>query len=140
MGELPQEIKSELDHIRATLENLDAAVKRPQKGVIESAAIGTFLHNFYTGMEHVIRHTLRAHNVPLPESETWHKDLLELALQETILSEETVEYLYEFLGFRHFFVHGYAQMLQEPKLISLANNANKAWERFLTDIREFYRL
>ena len=89
-------------------------------------------------MEHVTKQALRARDVPLPESETWHKDLLELALQEAVLSEESVEHLYEFLGFRHFFVHGYALMLQEAKLMSLANSANELWRRFLADIRKFY--
>lgn len=138
MADFPPEVRTELDNIRTTLQNLDLAVRRPERGIVESAAIGTFLHNFYSGMEHVVKQTFKLHSIPLPDSETWHKDLLELSLRENVLSEATVENLYEFLGFRHFFVHGYAVMLQESKLTSLANKASDVWESFLSDIQQYY--
>ena len=139
MAEFPEQIQAEVENINLTLNNLEITLDKEHKGVIEFAAIGTFLHNFYTGVEHIIKQTFRLHNLPLPDSETWHKDLLEKSLQENILSEITVEYLYKFLGFRHFFVHGYALMLNESKLLYLAEDVDRAWTMFLEDMRHYYR-
>ncbi len=53
-------------------------MEREEKTVIELAAIGTFLHNIYNGIENILKQIIVAKNVEMPMSGTWHKDLLNL--------------------------------------------------------------
>jgi hypothetical protein len=45
MDKLAQEIAAEKEHIEKTLSALSEALNRPEKTIIELAAIGAFLHN-----------------------------------------------------------------------------------------------
>jgi uncharacterized protein YutE (UPF0331/DUF86 family) len=47
---------------------------------------------------------------PVPLSESWHKDLLDLSVDRQIISSELSKKLDEYRAFRHFFVHGYGIM------------------------------
>jgi len=106
-------------------------MERSPKTVIELAAIATFLHNVYNGIENVLKHVFKSKHIELPTSDMWHKELLELSVSNDILSEELSDNLYEYLAFRHFFVHGYGFMLDELQLQRLAGNISKVWKTFL---------
>ena len=114
MDELFREVEAEKEHILATLQALKEALERKEKTVVELAAIATFLQNAYNGIENVLKRTLKH------ISESWHKDLLDLSVNHQIISSELSRRLDEYRAFRHFSVHGYGIMLDEEKLIPLA--------------------
>jgi uncharacterized protein YutE (UPF0331/DUF86 family) len=86
---------------------------RTEKTVIELAAIATFLHNIYNGIENILKQILISRGINVPKSDKWHKDLLNRSLSSGIISEELTNKLYKYLTFRHFFVHAYGFMLDE---------------------------
>jgi hypothetical protein len=49
-------------------------------------------------------------------------------------STEMSAELYEYLAFRHFFVHAYGFMLNETKMTPLVTNVSDIWQRFLSEI------
>ncbi len=134
---LPKEILAEKENIEAALSNLKEAMAREEKLVIELAAIGTFLHNIYNGIENILKQILKAKDVKIPKSYTWHKDLLDLSVSLGVISERLSDELYEYLTFRHFFVHGYGFMLEEGPLEDLANNIPEIWPQFLLEIEKY---
>jgi uncharacterized protein YutE (UPF0331/DUF86 family) len=139
MDNLSKQIMAEKENVETVLGNLKEAMTRKERSVIELAAIGTFLHNIYNGVESILKQILIAKNVEIPKSDTWHKELLNLSLSTGIISEKLSEELYEYLTFRHFFVHAYGFMLDEVQIEDLATNIPNVWSQFLFEIDRYYR-
>jgi len=139
MDNLSKQITAEKENVEMVLSNLKEAMARKERSFIELAAIGTFLHNIYNGMESILKQILYAKNVEIPKSDTWHKDLLNLSVSTGIISEKLSEELYEYLTFRHFFVHAYGFMLDEVQIEDLATNIPNVWSQFLFEIDKYYR-
>lgn len=137
MDELNKEILAEKELILETLGSLDEALKRKEKTVIELAGISTFLQNAYNGIENILKRIFMYREIPIPDTETSHKDLLDVSVEHKIITEDLMHELDRFRGFRHFFVHGYVIRLEEEKLIPLALDLRKVWERFETEINIF---
>lgn len=93
--------------------------------------MATFLHNIYNGIENILNQMLKAKGVRVARSETWHKDVLEAAVHHSIVSESLADRLYEYLTFRHFFIHGYGFMLDDAQLRPLADDIGGIWEQFV---------
>ncbi|HEW78915.1 MAG TPA: hypothetical protein ENH34_02965 [Phycisphaerales bacterium] len=138
MDKLPRQILAEKESVEIALSNLKGAIARKEKTIIELAAIGTFLHNIYNGIENILKQILKAKDVEVPKSDTWHKDLLNLSLSMGIISEGLSDELYEYLTFRHFFVHAYGFMLEETHLEDLADNIPETWAQFLSEAENFF--
>jgi len=122
MDNLSKQILAEKENIEIALNSLDKAMERKERSVIELAAIGTFLHNIYNGIENILKRILKSKDIAISKSDTPHKDLLNLSVSLGIISEDLSEKLYEYLAFRHLFIHGYGFMLEENRLINLVNN------------------
>lgn len=133
-AELKEKIAAEIQNVQISLANLEEVERREERSVIELAASATFIHNVYNGIENILVQILKSQKIMLPKSATWHKDVLQLTSEKEILSKPLAEELYEYLAFRHFFVHAYGFMLDETKVAPLARNVHNVWERFQTDI------
>jgi len=128
-------LKKSASTIRCELWRKRCAEKR--RTFVELAAIATCLHNAYSGMENLLKRVIKHLKVSLPDSATSHKDLLELAVAQKIISQELLENLDEYRAFRHFFVHGYGILLQEAPLQPLAQNLPEVWNRFASELDAF---
>ena len=82
---------------------------------------------------------MKEKNIPLPEGGSWHKDLLKIAVENKIISKETVIKLGEYLAFRHFFSHAYALDLYAEKLEPLVENMKDVYSAFKKDISEIIK-
>jgi len=134
LNDLLREIQVEKEHISNTLLALWECLQREEKTVVELAAIATFLQNTYNGIENILKRILKFKKVYIPSSESSHKDLLDLSVEQHIISMELSKKLDEFRAFRHFFVHGYGIMLDEDKLIPLAEKVPKIWEQLESEL------
>ncbi|KPQ41765.1 MAG: hypothetical protein MPEBLZ_03683 [Candidatus Methanoperedens nitroreducens] len=137
MDDLHRRILAEKENVEMALSNLNETMARNPKTFIELAAIGTFLHNIYNGIENILKQTLKSRNIEIPKSGSWHKDLLEISVSQGIISELLSDQLYEYLTFRHFFVHAYGFQLEESHLEVLANNIPDIWLKYLHEIDDF---
>jgi len=137
MVDITRQVAAEKENVEKALSNLRDAMGRREKSVVELAAIATFLHNIYNGIENILKQVLRAKGTEIPKSDTWHKDLLNLSVSLGIIPEKLSDDLYEYLTFRHFFVHAYGFMLEEAHLENLANNITNVWLQFLSVINKY---
>jgi len=56
-----------------------------------------------------------------------------------IISGGLSDELYEYLTFRHFFVHAYGFMLEETHLEDLSVNIPQIWSQFLSEVETFLK-
>lgn len=137
MDELLQEIEAGKEYILDTLQALKKALRRRGKDIVELAAIATFLHNTYNGIENILKRLLKFKGISISPSESWHKDLLDLSVGNQIISLKLSKRLDEYRAFRHFFIHGYGVMLEREKLIPLAENLPDVWKDFESELDKF---
>ncbi|MGH7450487.1 MAG: hypothetical protein ACRENG_04025 [bacterium] len=140
MAEIQQEMAVEKERIEGTLEALQKTLRRKRRTFVELAAIATCLHNAYSGMENLLKRVLQHLNIPLPHTATSHKDLLSLAVEHKMISQELSEALDEYRVFRHFFVHGYGILLSEAPMQPLAQNLPNVWNRFESELDGFVKM
>ena len=136
MNELIKEFQAEKEHILKTLQALKEAMDRKTKNIVELAAIATFLHNAYNGIENLLKRILKFKGKLIPASESWHKDLLDLSVKNNIITLELSKKLDEYLAFRHFFIHGYGVALDKEKLLPLAENLSDLWNEIESELEK----
>jgi len=107
-----------------------------QLSELELAGVAALLHNFYNGLENVLKQTLKAKNIIIPEGSSWHRDLLLTVGQNNILSGNLITELTHFLAFRHFFSHAYALDLFPDRLIPLVEKALNIFQQFKSEINK----
>ncbi len=134
MAKLSEKILVEIDNITVVLDELGRTIDKADKSIAEIAGMGTFLHNFYTGAENILKQILHDKKVSIPGSGSWHKELLEKAVEHRIITEGTKSKLGKFLVFRHFFVHGYGTMIDENEIKPLAQLAPEVFSDFKMEI------
>ena len=139
MDKLRKQILAEEENVEIAFGNLKQTIEREEKTVIELAAIGTFLHNIYNGVENILKQIIVANGGELPMSGTWHKDLLNLSVSMGIVSEELSDELYRYLTFRHFFVHAYGFMIEETQMEDLVNDIPEIWSQFLSETENYLK-
>lgn len=138
MVSFSQKIIAEIENVKSTLLKLHPVLEVENKDFPELAAIATILQNFYNGVENILKQILLSKNIIVEKSDNWHKDLLEKVDKHTIISEQLKHQLYEYLIFRHYFIHSYAICLEETQLLTLTDKLEKVWSQFLFEIRPYF--
>ncbi|MEA1869780.1 MAG: hypothetical protein U9N09_06520 [Euryarchaeota archaeon] len=137
MDELLREVQAEKEYVLDTFQALNEALQRKEKTVVELAAIATFLQNMYNGMENILKRVLKFKRISIPASASWHKDLLDLSVNNQIISLELSKRLDEYRAFRHFSIHGYGVLLDKERLMPLADGLPNLWKDFEFEIATF---
>ncbi|MBN2856910.1 MAG: hypothetical protein JXN63_00765 [Candidatus Delongbacteria bacterium] len=141
-------MKEFMDNVRLKLEieieNIDSVIQilleqlgKKDRSKLELAGIATYIHNFYNGIENILKQILKTKNISIEGSAYWHKELLEKAIKHKLISENLAEILSEFMSFRHFFVHSYSFILNEKKLDQLHKKVFNTYEEFKKEIQPF---
>ena len=125
------------ERIRSELENIEEVVTRVRRAVEATAgdsvdsdlywdATALNLHDFYTGLERLLRHIAAEVDGHVPAGAEWHQELLrQMATQlprirPAVFSKETIKRLDEYLRFRHVVRHVYAFEFDPQRIRPLA--------------------
>jgi hypothetical protein len=83
---------------------------------------GATVHFYFTALESILERVARALDQEVPGGERWHLELLSQGTVEVpgvrpaVLPRSLLPELSSLLGFRHFFRHGYAAVLEEERV------------------------
>ena len=108
--QLREYCEAEFENIDTVVFQLFSIVEAEKTGysTAELAAIATFIHNCYNGIENILKRILSFNQIEMKETPTWHKDLLKTSLDIGIVTNDLYSSLSDYLSFRHFFVHAYS--------------------------------
>ena len=137
MASVKNKVLAEIENIERVLIELEKAKSKHTKELVVLVGIGAFLQNIYTGMENILKQILLHQKISIPESPTWHKDLLNLAAENHFISKETVNKIGKYLFFRHFFTHAYGFLIDEEKLKPLMDDISEVYSEFKREINEY---
>lgn len=93
MASLREKINAEMENVSIVLEELKKIKDKPNKTPVELAGVGTFLHNIYNGVENILKQILGSCGIQIPDSDSWHQDLLIQAEDRGIITEATEKQL-----------------------------------------------
>ena len=133
--ELSEDVLDEEKAIEETLERLSEIRTKfdPQKkDYLVEPAMGTYLMNFYNGVENILKRIAKGYYLTMPKGENWHRELLALSSNPplgkiAVFNHEIVERLHIYKNFRHRFISGYGFQLKGEKMMELANNIDQLW-------------
>ena len=134
MASTRNKVLAEMENITKVLIEVEKEKGRPDKELVVLVGIGAYLQNIYTGMENILKQILVHRKIPIPNTSTWHKDLLNLAVEHKVITKGTADKVGKYLFFRHFFAHTYGFLLDEAKLEPLVNNLPDTYSEFKREI------
>jgi hypothetical protein len=110
--------------------------------MIETAALGLFLHSFYNGIENIIKFIMRDKYRKLPSSNKWHKELLDLCFvkdnkQNELFSDQLKSVLDDYLSFRHFIRNTYSFKIKWERMEHLILNIHNNWNDIKGEIENY---
>lgn len=135
MADYKELIEAEYEALEKILSSFPKKKPLSKLSKLELAGAAALLHNFYNGIENVIKQAVRGRNINIPQGESWHRDLLLKATEENVISEKLADDLKRYLAFRHFFSHGYALDLLPDRIEPLILSAAKVFENLRKEIR-----
>ena len=135
MANFKDRVEAEYEAIENSLSFLP---KKPisQLSKLELAGLAVLIHNFYNGIENVLKQIFQLKLIKIPTGSSCHQELLLTAKNENIISEKLADKIKEYLGFRHFFTHAYALDLNPEKIESLIENIIETFDEFKEEIND----
>ncbi len=134
MAKVHEQVEAEFENIELTLAEVPNLESLPNLSKLELAGLATLLHNFYNGIENILKQLVTAAGKKLPDGPSWHQDLINTAMPNGIISEPTAKKLRQYLAFRHFFSHGYSFELDPKRMTNLVKDIQAIFDCFKHEI------
>jgi hypothetical protein len=109
---------------------------------IELSGLAALLNSFYNGVENIFKRVSAELGDPLPDGETWHKELLDGMAEATdhrkaLISSGLRGRLKEYMEFRHFFRHAYVFSLRWDRMQGLVLGCDETLRQLETELDSF---
>lgn len=143
--DLKEEIELELAQLRQLFDVFAVVRKKTESGEpdgVEMAALASFLHSFYNGVENISKRVAVHLDGGPPRGETWHSLLLDSVARASegrpaVISEKLCKTLRDYLDFRHFFRHAYLFQLKWERMAPLVHAADDTFRQLEQELERF---
>jgi len=136
MAHLRELVEAELENIERTIAELPNSDSLSNLSTLELAGVATLIHNFYNGIENILKQIVISLGQKMSCGQSWHQGLVETATSSGIISESTAKELRRYLAFRHFFSHSYSFDLDKERIVPLVKDIPRMLTCFTNDINE----
>jgi len=135
-AELAERLRGEVADIEQVVAKALHAWEKTSTDVEQTVyldAIALNLHSFYSGLERLFELIARHLDGAVPESETWHRDLLQqmkndvAGVRPALIDPQNAERLDEFRRFRHLVRNIYTTNLSAAKMAGLLQVLPELW-------------
>jgi hypothetical protein len=133
MADCKSKVLAEFEAIENIIAELPA-MSCSELSTLELAGTAALIHNFYNGIENVLKQLNNKRGYDLPSGQAWHQELLLQAVEHNLISSNVFAELKQYLAFRHFFSHAYALELYPNKIEHLAKDINKVFDMFRKEV------
>jgi hypothetical protein len=117
--------------------------KAPEEQYAYLDSVALNLHSFYSGLERLFELIARQVDQNLPDSQTWHRDLLQQMAEDLtdlrpgVISQESAVLVDEFRRFRHLVRNVYTINLVPAKMKGLMEALPELWPRLQAELLAF---
>jgi hypothetical protein len=139
MADVRERVAAGVENVERTLRAVPPPSRCTELSALELAGVAILLHNFYNGVESILKQVLQSWSVEMPTGDSWHRDLLALARDRDLITTGTLKALAPYLAFRHFVSHAYALDLQAPRVEALVQSLNTAFDALKRDVSRAMR-
>jgi len=136
MAKVHEQVEAEFENIERTLAEVPHSESLSNLSNLELAGLAALIHNFYNGLENILKQLVTAAGKNLPDGSAWHRDLINTAMSSDIISESTAKKLRQYLAFRHFFSHGYSFELDPKRMSNLVKDIRAIFGCFKDEINK----
>jgi hypothetical protein len=143
---LADDLAAELDEyqqLKTEITKAQTRIGTHEPDSFELRAIGSILHDVYSGAEGICQHIAKEIDRQVPVGPNWHRDLLDQMTQPlpktrpVVVQSETATLLEKYRAFRHIFRNIYGPKLEWTQMKPLLDNAVSAIDVFANDIEQF---
>jgi len=139
MADLWEYIEAEFENVENVLSKLPDADSLKTLSPLELAGVCTFLQNFYNGIENILKQITLSLGKNIPSGPSWHRDLLNIAMNSGIISKSIADEIRKYLAFRHFISHGYAFDLDADRIEPLLKEIHNIFSNLKSEIQKSFR-
>lgn len=115
MDDLEQAVRIEFELIEETLAQLPDPGKLGELSRLELTGTASCVSDVYMGFENVIKRIVQSRGLESPSGPSWHKELLDSAVENGIISSRTWDSASKLLVFRHLSTHAYGMRLSPER-------------------------
>lgn len=145
--ELKEDVQDEeraIEEVLRKLREIKDQYASGKRDITVEPAMGTYLMNFYNGIENILKRISRVYFATFPSGESWHKELLQLSIKPpvgkiAVFNNEIIERLHIYRNFRHRFVSGYGFELKGEKMLDLIDDAEPLWNDIKKELTNFWK-
>jgi len=139
MAHVRELVEAELENVERTIAELPDNDSLSNLSTLELAGVATLIHNFYNGIENILKQIVISLGQKIPCGQFWHQDLVKIATSSGIISESTAKELRRYLAFRHFFSHSYSFDLDNERIVPLVKDIPRILTYFTDDINKMLK-
>ena len=136
MADVNERVEAEFECIERVVAELPADALLDNLSSLELAGVACLIHNFYNGIENILKQMVVSRGRKVPQEPSWHRDLVNMMVSDSIISDVTAEQLRRYLAFRHFFSQGYSFDLDKERIIPLVKDIPSVLTGFKSEINK----